>query len=70
MYVYIYIYMYLHNTMINVGRFCISSERSMYSVMYFTGFMSFLVSSPLKLSQVGVPWGSVYKRYIIIYIYI
>ena len=29
-----------------------------------TGFMSFLVSSPLKLSQVGVPWGSVYKRYI------
>ena len=66
----VYIYMYLHNTMINVGRFRISSERSMYSVMYFTGFMSFLVSSPLKLSQVGVPWGSVYKRYIIIYIYI
>ena len=29
-----------------------------------TGFMSFLVSSPLKLSQVGVPRGSVYKRYI------
>ena len=29
-----------------------------------TGFMLFLVSSPLKLSQVGVPWGSVYKRYI------
>ena len=26
--------------------------------------MSFLVSSPLKLSQVGVPWGSVCKRYI------
>ena len=29
-----------------------------------TGFMLFLVSSPLKLSQVGVPWGNVYKRYI------
>ena len=24
-----------------------------------TGFMLFLVSAPLKLSQVGVPWGSV-----------
>ena len=33
-----------------------------------TGFMWFLVSSPLKLSQVGVPWGSVYKRYIYIYV--
>ena len=32
-----------------------------------TGFMLFLVSSPLKLSQVGVPWGSAYKRYIYIY---
>jgi hypothetical protein len=29
-----------------------------------TGFMLFLVSAPLKLSQVGVPWGSLYKRYI------
>ena len=29
-----------------------------------TGFMLFLVSAPLKLSQVGVPWGSVYKGYI------
>ena len=28
--------------------------------------MWFLVLSPLKLSQVGVPWGSVYKRYIYI----
>ena len=27
-------------------------------------FMLFLVSAPLKLSQVGVPWGSVYKGYI------
>ena len=26
--------------------------------------MLFLVSAPLKLSQAGVPWGSVYKRYI------
>ena len=30
-----------------------------------TGFMLFLVSAPLKLSQVGVPWGSVYKGYIL-----
>ena len=29
-----------------------------------TGFMLFLVSSLMKLSQVGVPWGSVYKKYI------
>ena len=29
-----------------------------------TGFMLFLVSAPLKLSQVGVPWGSVYNGYI------
>ena len=31
---------------------------------YNTGFMLFLVSAPLKLSQVGVPWGSLYKGYI------
>ena len=34
-----------------------------------TGFMLFLVSAPLKLSQVGVPWGSVYKGYIMILLF-
>ena len=33
-------------------------------IYIYTGFMLFLVSAPLKLSQVGVPWGSLYKRYI------
>ena len=40
---------------------------SVYIYIYYihvTGFMLFLVSAPLKLSQVGVPWGSVYKGYI------
>ena len=38
-----------------------------YVILGYTGFMWFLVSSPLKLSQVGVPWGSVYDIYIYIY---
>ena len=35
-----------------------------YVILGYTGFMWFLVSSPLKLSQVGVPWGSVYDIYV------
>ena len=36
----------------------------MWIICWPTGFMLFLVSAPLKLSQVGVPWGSVYNGYI------
>ena len=42
--------------------YILRQSEDMYTV--YTWFMTFLVSSPLKLSQVGVPWGSVYKRYI------
>ena len=44
---------------------CVSSSYYLHIIfILITGFMSFLVPAPLKLSQVGVPWGSVYKKYI------
>ena len=52
MYAYMHIHIYIDNVLY------------IYMCVCYTGFMLFLVSAPLKLSQVGVPWGSVYKGYI------